>query len=82
MASNSSTLIEKVKLYSFLWLKSKQATFSYNYHDWWKHPLLCMGVHLYLIGSNCQISFNPMQIQSTTLASSTLQIRDMVIPEI
>ena len=46
MASNSSSLIEKVKLYSFLWLKSKQATFSYSYHNWWKHPLLCMGVHL------------------------------------
>jgi len=26
----------------------------------------------YLIGSNCQISFDPVHIQSMTLASSTL----------
>ncbi|AES93993.1 transmembrane protein, putative [Medicago truncatula] len=29
----------------------------------------------YLFGSDCQISFDPVQIQSTTLTSSTLQIR-------
>jgi len=46
MVSNSSTTIEKVKLNSFLWLKSKQATFCYSYHDWRKTPLFCMGVHL------------------------------------
>lgn len=40
-----SILIENVKLTSFSWLKSKQATFTYNYHDWWKQPLLCMGVY-------------------------------------
>jgi len=44
--SDPSTLVEKVKMHSFLWLKSKQATFSYMYHDWWEHSLLCMGVHL------------------------------------
>jgi hypothetical protein len=40
------TLIEKFKLYSFLWLKSKHVSFSYSYHDWWKHPLPCMGIIL------------------------------------
>ena len=45
-ASIPSILIEKVKLTSFLWLKSKQATFIYSYHVWWNQPLLCMGVHL------------------------------------
>ena len=45
-ASTPLILIEKVKLTSFLWLKSKHATFMYNYHDWWKKPLHCMGVHL------------------------------------
>jgi hypothetical protein len=44
-SSSPSVLLEKVKLNSFLWLKSKQAVFSYSYHDGWKHPLLCMGVH-------------------------------------
>ena len=40
------TLIEKVKMHSFLWLKSKQATLVYSYYDWWKHPLSCMDVFL------------------------------------
>jgi hypothetical protein len=42
-ASNSVALIEKVKLYTFLWLKSKHASFCYSFTDWWKHPTLCMG---------------------------------------
>jgi hypothetical protein len=36
-------LIDRIKLHSFLWLKSKQVDFVYNYLDWWKNPLLCMG---------------------------------------
>jgi len=39
-------LLEQVKLNSFLWLKSKQTLFVYNYQDWWKHPSLCMGLRL------------------------------------
>ena len=39
-----SELIDKIKLHSFLWLKSKQVGFAYSYLDWWKTPLLCMGV--------------------------------------
>ena len=46
MTFDHLALIEKVKLNSFLWLKSNQVSFVYNFHDWWKHPLLCMGVHL------------------------------------
>ena len=41
---DSSTLAEKVKLNSFMWLKSTEASFNYNYYDWWKHLLPCMGV--------------------------------------
>nr|ABD33378.1 hypothetical protein MtrDRAFT_AC157504g8v2 [Medicago truncatula] len=37
VSSSPSVLIEKVKLNSFLWLKSKQVIFSYSYHDRWKH---------------------------------------------
>jgi hypothetical protein len=33
MISNTSTLLAKVKLNSFLWFKSKQGLFSYSYHD-------------------------------------------------
>jgi len=39
-------LLEKVKLNSFSWLKAKQVSFSYSYHDWWKNPSLCMGLRL------------------------------------
>ncbi|RHN69914.1 hypothetical protein MtrunA17_Chr3g0129951 [Medicago truncatula] len=39
-------LIEIVKRYSFLWLRSKQVAFAYSYHDWWKHPIHCMGAML------------------------------------
>jgi len=41
--SNHFILIEKVKLHSFHWLKSKQVAFDYSYHDWWKNLILCMG---------------------------------------
>lgn len=46
IASDPSVLIDKVKFHSFLWLKSHQVSFTYSYYDWWKHPLLCMGVHM------------------------------------
>jgi len=45
-AYDFSILAEKVKLNYFLWLKSSQATFSYSYHDWWKHSLSCMGARV------------------------------------
>ena len=45
VVSTPAVLLEKVKLNSFLWLKSKQTPFSYSYHDWWKHHLLYMSVH-------------------------------------
>jgi len=44
--TSSSTFLEKVKLHSFLWLKSKHAALAYSYYDWWKHPLSCMSVFL------------------------------------
>ena len=40
------SLLEKVKVNSFLWLKSNQVAFNYSYHDWWNHPSLCMNVLL------------------------------------
>jgi hypothetical protein len=44
VALGVEVLLEKVKLNSFLWLKSKQVVFPYSYHEWWKHPLCCMGI--------------------------------------
>jgi hypothetical protein len=45
-ASNPFTLVEKIQQQSFLWLKSKQTPLAYSYHEWCKHPLLCMGVRV------------------------------------
>lgn len=39
-----SSLAEKVKLNSFMWLKASHTSFIYSYYDWWKHPIPCMGV--------------------------------------
>jgi hypothetical protein len=44
--SDPTNLIELVKCNSYLWLRSKQVAFGYSYHDWWKHPIPCMGVLL------------------------------------
>jgi len=44
VASDPATLVEKVKLNLFLWLKSKNALFVFSYDEWWRHPLHCMGV--------------------------------------
>jgi len=44
--SSPFTLIEQVKLHSFLWLKSKHVAYVYSFYEWWRHPTLCMGVLL------------------------------------
>ena len=44
--ATSYFLHEKVKLNSFLWLKSNRAALAYSYTDWWKNPLPCMGLIL------------------------------------
>lgn len=40
---DSQSIADKVKRHSFLWLKSTMPTFAFSYHDWWRHPLACMG---------------------------------------
>jgi len=37
-------LLDKVKFVSFSWLKANRLTSTFNYNDWWRHPLICMGV--------------------------------------
>ncbi|AES97865.1 hypothetical protein MTR_5g061110 [Medicago truncatula] len=39
-------LLDKVKRYSFLWMKAKCKSCSNSWVDWWTHPLLCMGIPL------------------------------------
>ena len=43
-ALDSAQLVDNVKLMSFSWLKANMHSFAFNYHDWWRHPLHCMGV--------------------------------------
>jgi len=41
-------LVDNVKFMSFSWLKTYKPTYAFNYHNWWQHPLPCMGVLLQL----------------------------------
>ncbi|CAJ2663648.1 unnamed protein product [Trifolium pratense] len=36
-------LLDKIKLFSFRWLKSTNITLALNYHSWWSSPRLCLG---------------------------------------
>ncbi|GAU51257.1 hypothetical protein TSUD_98780 [Trifolium subterraneum] len=40
--SSSHQLLDKIKLFSFRWLKSTSATLAFNYHSWWSNPMLCL----------------------------------------
>ncbi|CAJ2644025.1 unnamed protein product [Trifolium pratense] len=37
-------LLDKIKLFSFRWLKPTNITLVSNYHSWWSSPLLCLGL--------------------------------------
>ncbi|WJX93598.1 hypothetical protein P8452_75105 [Trifolium repens] len=37
-------LLEKVKMFSFRWLKTTNVNLVSNYHTWWSNPLLCLGI--------------------------------------
>ncbi|XP_045797575.1 uncharacterized protein LOC123891718 [Trifolium pratense] len=37
-------LLDKIKLFSFRWLKMTNITLALNYHSWWSSPLLCLGL--------------------------------------
>ncbi|XP_024626847.1 uncharacterized protein [Medicago truncatula] len=37
-------ILEKVKRDSFFWLYSNRISLAFGFHDWWRHPLLCLDV--------------------------------------
>ena len=37
-------LLGKVKMFSFRWLRTTNATLGINLHCWWSNPLLCLGI--------------------------------------
>jgi len=42
--TNPFNIVEKVKLIFFVWLSSSKVPLSFCFHDWWRHPLQCIGV--------------------------------------
>jgi hypothetical protein len=45
-ATPISILSDRVKLLSFKWLKARLHSFVFSYHDWWQHPMSCMGIFM------------------------------------
>jgi hypothetical protein len=43
-ASHVPHLLDKIKLFSFRWLKMTNVTLASNSHSWWSNPLLCLGI--------------------------------------
>ncbi|KAK2418448.1 hypothetical protein QL285_040641 [Trifolium repens] len=43
-ASTPHQLLDKIKLFSFRWLKATNVTLASNCHCWWSSPLLCLGL--------------------------------------
>jgi hypothetical protein len=43
-ANSVHQLLEKVKMFSYRWLKATNVSLVTNYHCWWSNPLLCLGI--------------------------------------
>jgi hypothetical protein len=37
-------LLDKVKLFSYRWMRTTDVTLATNFHCWWSSPLLCLGI--------------------------------------
>jgi hypothetical protein len=37
-------LLDKVKLFSYRWMRTTDITLATNVHCWWSSPLLCLGI--------------------------------------
>jgi hypothetical protein len=50
-------LLNKVKLYSYRWLRTTNVTLTFNIHCWWLNPMLCLRIdwllhYLVIFGSS------------------------------
>jgi hypothetical protein len=45
-ANSVHQLLDKVKMFSYRWLKATNVSLVTNYHCWWSNPLLCLGIWL------------------------------------
>jgi hypothetical protein len=43
-ATSVHQLLDKVKLFSYRWLRVTDASLATNFHHWWSSPLLCLGI--------------------------------------
>ncbi|GAU37509.1 hypothetical protein TSUD_275610 [Trifolium subterraneum] len=43
-AESLQHLLDKIKTFSYMWLKATSCTLALNYHSWWSSPLLCLGL--------------------------------------
>ncbi|KAK2387235.1 hypothetical protein QL285_061035 [Trifolium repens] len=43
-ANSVQQLLDKVKLFSYRWLRTTVVTLATNYHYWWSSPLPCLGI--------------------------------------
>ncbi|GAU31357.1 hypothetical protein TSUD_19020 [Trifolium subterraneum] len=37
-------MLDKIKTFSYRWLKATSNTLALNYHSWWSSPLICLGL--------------------------------------
>jgi hypothetical protein len=37
-------LLDKVKMFSYRWLKATNVTLVTNYYCWWSNPMLCLSI--------------------------------------
>jgi hypothetical protein len=44
LANSVHQLLDKVKTFSYQWMRMTDATLATNFHCWWSNPLLCLGI--------------------------------------
>ncbi|GAU15336.1 hypothetical protein TSUD_04050 [Trifolium subterraneum] len=43
-ANSLQHMLDKIKTFSYRWLKASSSTLALNHHSWWSSPLLCLGL--------------------------------------
>ncbi|XP_045830886.1 uncharacterized protein LOC123922185 [Trifolium pratense] len=43
-ANSLHCMLDKIKTFSFRWLKATSSTLALNCHSWWSSPMLCLGL--------------------------------------
>jgi hypothetical protein len=44
LANSIPQLLDKVKTFSYRWMRTTEVTLGLNFHCWWSNPLLCLGI--------------------------------------